>query len=89
MGKWEITEDQEQWFVNQCNEKSSGKIFVSSYMVKKFRNITADFTSNTSIIKEAIGKLYHGYENFQIKVLNDDEIMIKDYLNNLKGGGKI
>lgn len=56
----EIKEDMYEYFATRCDELIIGKIFVPSYLVKKYVELTHDY-SPTGVIRQKIIDIYNRY----------------------------
>lgn len=55
-----LTKEQERFLAERCEDRSNNKIFVPSYVIKKYCELTHSYPSNSEAI-QIIGNFYADY----------------------------
>lgn len=49
-----LTEEELRYFAERCDENASGRIIVSSHLIKKYRKLTGNIADSNAIIRSRI-----------------------------------
>jgi len=55
-----MTEEQKLYLIERCEENHYGKVLISAFVLKKYREFSGDYSSLNTVARDRIVDIYNG-----------------------------